>query len=286
MSRKERELGRVGGDFLESREYHTPSSGIFFKAKRLLYKQKSAYQEIEVIENEYFGKVLLLDGLVQTTERDEFFYHEILVHPGFMVHPNPQRILIIGGGDGGVLREALRYPVEGVVLVEIDPQMIEVSKRYFPWLSPALEDGRAELVIEDGKNFLKGTDKTFDIIFVDSSDPVGPSVVLHDKDFYEIVKKRLNFEGIVVAQVGSPFFNLDSIVERGGFLKEIFRIVRFYVGTVPTYPGGSWCYVFLSDEIEPFSVRRRAPEGLKYFNLDVYEAVFALPNFMKTRLDK
>jgi len=142
MSRKERELG---GEFLESREYHTPSSGIFFKVKRLLYRQKSAYQEIEVIENEYFGKVLLLDGLVQTTERDEFFYHEILVHPGFMVHPNPQRILIIGGGDGGVLREALRYPVEGVVLVEIDPQMTEVSKRYFPGFRLHLKIGGQSL---------------------------------------------------------------------------------------------------------------------------------------------
>ena len=122
----------------EVREYHSPSSGIFFKVAKTYFRQNSSYQKIEVVENEYFGKVLLLDGLVQTTEKDEFFYHEMLVHPGFATHPSPIHILIIGGGDGGALKEVLLYPIKSVCLVEIDRAVIEVSERYFPWLNNCL----------------------------------------------------------------------------------------------------------------------------------------------------
>lgn len=265
----------------EEREYHSPSSGIFFKLKRLVYRDKSDYQKIEVIENEYFGRVLLLDDLVQTSEGDEFFYHEMLVHPAFVSHPSPQKILVIGGGDGGALKEILRCPIKYACLVEIDQQVIDVSKEYFPWLLPSLDDERTELIIADGIEFIEKTDKKFDIVFIDSSDPAGPSVSLHERDFYEKLKRCLNLEGIVVSQAGSPFYHLESIKKKDAFLKKLFKNVCFYTSPVPTYPGGSWCFVFLSDEVQPLKIKRDPPRGLKYFNLDIHQAAFSLPNFLK-----
>ena len=270
---------------LEEREYHTPSSGLFFSVKSPLFSQKSRYQRIEVFENQYFGRVLMLDGLVQTTERDEFFYHEMLVHPALLVHPSPRNLLVIGGGDGGVLKEILRHPVESVSLVEIDPLVIEVSKEYFPWLSQALKDERAELVISDGSEFIKKTGREFDIIFVDSSDPVGPSASLHEKDFFRHVKKRLRKDGIIVAQAGSPFYQMDSIRKKNDFLKSLFKIARFYSSPVPTYPGGIWTFVFLSDTVQPLNIKGNPPEGLKYFNPEIHRAAFSLPNFFMDGLD-
>ncbi len=273
-------------DSLEEREYHTPANGLFFEVKKRLFRQESQYQRIEVFENEHFGRVLLLDGLVQTTERDEFFYHEMLVHPAFLVHPSSRHLLVIGGGDGGVLKEILRYPVESVCLVEIDPLVIEVCQEYFPWLSPALKDERAELVISDGMEFIQKTDRKFDIIFIDSSDPVGPSAWLHERDFFSRLKECLCEEGIVAAQAGSPFYRMDSIKKKNDFLKPLFKIVSFYMCPVPTYPGGSWAFVYLSDRVQPLKIKGSPPAGLHYFNPDIHRAAFSLPNFFKEKLDE
>lgn len=273
-------------EFPEIKEYHATSCGIFFKRKKLLCTKNSPYQKIEVFENEYFGRILILDGLVQTTERDEFFYHEMLVHPAFVAHPLPQNILIIGGGDGGGLKEILRYPIEQVYLVEIDPLVVEVSKKYFPWLLPSLKDKRSKLLIADGREFLKETDRKFDVVIVDSSDPVGPSLPLHEKDFFEDLKNCLNPEGVVVTQLGSPLYHLDSITKKNIFLKKLFKLVFFYLAPVPTYPGGSWCFAFLSDKVGPFAIKRNPPSGLKYFNLEIHQAAFALPAFMRSVLCK
>lgn len=281
MSLKGKESTR---NFSEIREYHSSSCGIFFKKKRLIYRENSPYQKIEVIENEHFGKVLLLDDLVQTTEKDEFFYHEMLIHPALVTHPSPQDVLIIGGGDGGGLKEVLRYSIKQALLVEIDPYVIDISKKYFPWLSPCLRDKRSELMIGDGRKYVQKTDRKFDVVIIDSSDPVGPSLVLHQKNFYKDLKNCLRPEGVAIAQIGSPFYHLESIAKKDVFLKKLFKIAYFYLAPVPTYPGGSWCFAFLSDKIEPFAVRRDPPAGLKYFNLDIHQAAFALPNFMKKRL--
>jgi spermidine synthase len=270
---------------VERKEYHSPSGGLFFHVTKWLYRQDSQYQKVEVFENEHFGRVLLLDGLVQTTEKDEFFYHEMLVHPAFFSHPEPRNVLIIGGGDGGVLKEILRYPVESVYLVEIDPLVIEVSQEYFPWLSPCLKDKRAELIIADGTEFIGQTDKKFDIVCVDSSDPVGPSASLHEKDFFNGIKKCLNEDGIVVGQAGSPLYSMDSIKKKNDFLRTLFRIVSFYSSPVPTYPGGIWSFFYLSDRVQPLKIKGSPPEGLHYFNPDIHRAAFSLPNFFKEMLD-
>ncbi len=278
MSTKKENLEAVPS---EAREYHSPSSGIFFRLKRLLYRDKSEYQKIEVLENEYFGKVLILDDLVQTSERDEFFYHEMLVHPALVAHSSPKNILVIGGGDGGALKEILRCPIKYACLVEIDQQVIDVSKEYFPWLSPSLKDKRTELINDDGLEFIEKTDKKFDVVFIDSSDPTGPSASLHERDFYQKLKRCLNHDGIVVSQAGSPFYHLESIKKKDAFLKKLFKNVCFYTSPIPTYPGGSWCFVFLSDEVQPLKIKRDPPRGRKYFNLDMHKAAFSLPNFLK-----
>ena len=257
-----------------------------YEVEDILYKKKSRFQEIMVIENAYFGKILVLDGIVQLTERDEFFYHEMLIHPALISHPSPQQILIIGGGDGGGLKEVLRYSIKKAYLVEIDPSMIYVSKKYFPWLLPCLEDERVELVNADGQEFIRQTEQKFDVVIIDISEPVGPSFALHQKDFYLKLKNCLKEEAVVVAQIGSPFFDLDSIAQKNNFFQEIFNNIYFYLGPTPTYPGGNWCYAYLSNRITPFEIRRDPPPGLKFFNLDILRSAFALPNYMRNALGK
>jgi spermidine synthase len=269
----------------EAREYQTPASGIFFDVKKVLYTGRSRFQTIEIILNKDYGRVLLIDGLVQTTERDEFYYHEMLVHPALACHPKPERVLIIGGGDGGALREALKHRVKKVWLVEIDGQVIEACRRNFPWLRQAFKDPRAELVVADGNVFIEQTTEKFDVILVDSSDPVGPSTVLHEEAFYRKLKSRLRPGGIVAAQAGSLMLHQDSHARKSAFLKRIFRHSGLYLGPVPTYPVGTWCYNFLSDRIDPLGPRKlRLPKGLKYYNAEVHRAAFALPNFLKERV--
>jgi spermidine synthase len=271
----------------EAREYQTGASGIFFTVREVLYEGRSKFQRIEIIRNKDYGRVLLLDGLVQTTERDEFYYHEMLVHPALASHARPKSVLVIGGGDGGALREVLKHPVKKAWLVEIDGKVIEACRDHFPWLKAAFRDARAELVVEDGNVFIDKVRETFDVIIVDSSDPVGPSTVLHQEAFYRKLKSKLNPGGIIAAQAGSLMLHLDSHARKRAFLKRIFKRAALYLGPVPTYPVGTWCYDFLSDRIDPLKVRTLyIPDGLKYFNPDVYRAAFALPNFLAERLKK
>jgi spermidine synthase len=275
--------GQLPEDF-ELREFQTPWSGLFFKAERVLHSGTSAFQKIEVVENRTYGRVLFLDGLVQTTDRDEFFYHEMLAHPALTTHPRPRSLLIVGGGDGGLLHQTLAYPLERVVLCEIDPEVIRISKAYFPWLRQSLGDRRVELVLADANTYVLGSGEQFDIILVDSSDPVGPSGVLHQQQFFERLKKILKPQGIVASQAGSLLLHLDSLGRRHAFLSRMFKIVRFYLGPAPTYPGGTWCYNYLSDRSDPLRIRRQPPPGLRYYNREIHEAAFSLPNLLKEKL--
>lgn len=268
---------------LEVREFHTPGSGIFFRAKRRLLSEKTPYQKMEIYDTASHGRVLLLDGLVQTTEKDEFFYHEMLVQPAMMAHPRPREVLIIGGGDGGTLREALRHPVSKAVLVEIDERVIAACREHFPGLSSSFKDKRAEVLVGDGNRYVRETSLRFDVILVDSSDPVGPSAVLHQKAFYEALKRCLRPGGVIAAQAGAPLYFLDHLLRKRAFLEELFTFARYYLGPVPTYPGGLWCYAFLSDRVNPLGrLRGNRPRKLKYYNAEVHRAAFALPEFLKT----
>lgn len=265
----------------EKKEYHTESSGVFFEVLKVLYSEESKFQKIEVVENEYFGRILFLDGLVQTTEKDEFYYHEMLVHPALYSHPSPKNVLIIGGGDGGTLKEVLRHPVESVHFVEIDEEVIEVCKKYFPWLKKELSDLRVNLVIEDGVKFIEKSGEFFDVVLIDSSEPIGPSTALHEKDFYRVLKTRMKPESIVVAQMGSPFFHKEELRRKFNFLKDEFQVANLYIGPVPTYPGGEWSYGFFSQKTNPLKLQREPLSCLKYYNREIHRACFSLPNVLK-----
>jgi spermidine synthase len=272
-------------DRSEAREFQTATSGVFFRVRKVLYDRRSPFQRIEIVANREFGRILFLDGLLQTTENDEFYYHEMLVHPAMASHRNPEKVLIIGGGDGGALREILKHPVERAWMVEIDGMVVDACRKHFGWLEPSLASGRAELVVGDGNVFIRETKEKFDVILVDSSDPVGPSTVLHEEGFYRRLRTRLRPGGIIAAQAGSLVLHQEQHAAKSRFLKSLFEHARFYLGPVPTYPVGMWVYTFLSDAVDPTATGTlRVPEGLKYFNPDVHRAAFALPNFLKDRL--
>ena len=265
------------------REYHTPTSGIFFVSRRRLLAAKTRFQEMEIHETDSFGRVLLLDGLVQTTERDEFFYHEMLVHPALTAHPRPEDVLIIGGGDGGALREVLRHRVARATLVEIDEAVIQACRRFFPGLASSFDDPRATVRVADGHDFIRESTDRFDVILVDSSDPVGPSAILHQRHFFAGLKKRLKPGGVIAAQAGSPVFHLDHLKRKAVFLNRLFPYSAYYFGPVPTYPGGLWCYAFLSDRIDPLRpLRKKPPRGLRFYNESIHRAAFASPELLRT----
>ncbi|MFN2642668.1 MAG: polyamine aminopropyltransferase, partial [Actinomycetota bacterium] len=211
----------------------------------LLHTEHSGFQLVQVFDHPTFGRTLVLDGLVQTSQRDEFFYHEMLVHPAMLSHANPKRVLIIGAGDGGALRRVLEHPsVERVLMCEIDRAVTDVSRALLPDIAGnAFEDPRAEVVFDDGHALVMRSTETFDVIIVDSSDPVGPGIVLFETPFYEACLRLLDPNGVFVAQTGSPVLMPSEIRMVAKNASAAFPDVRFYLGAVPTYPGKLWSYL-------------------------------------------
>jgi spermidine synthase len=251
----------------------------------LLHEERSEFQLIQVYENATFGRMLVLDGLVQTTERDEFCYHEMLVHPVLLSLPDPRRVLIIGGGDGGTLRRVLEHPgVSECVMVEIDERVTAVCKDIMPAIAgKAFEDPRANVLFDDGAAYVRGGGEPFDAIVVDSSDPVGPGVVLFSREFYAACKARLISDGLLSAQIGSPFYHPDEIhmgTTNAGAMGEVHP----YLGAVPTYPGTLWGYMLAGGPPADATTaaKRAADRGLttKYWSPEVQEGAFALPTFV------
>ncbi|MGQ9618722.1 MAG: polyamine aminopropyltransferase [Candidatus Aminicenantia bacterium] len=273
-------------DKIEVKEYHGKDFGLFFEPFSVLYEGSSSFQQILVIETETLGKVLFLDGLVMFSEFDEFIYHEMLVHPALLTHPNPKNVLVIGGGDGGTVREVLKYPVEKIFLVEIDQEVIKISKKYFPEISRSFDSEKVKIVNDDGAKFLEKTREIFDIIIVDSSDPIGPSVSLFEKSFLKNVRSHLSSKGIYVSQSGSPLFHKDHLKDFFKTVKENFRIAKIYMAPVITYPGTIWTFTIASESIEPFDIKRTPPEELKFYNLEIHKSSFSLPNFLREILDR
>jgi spermidine synthase len=263
-------------------EYQTPDVGITCKTTRTLHTEKTQYQEMALIETKQFGRMLVLDGTVQTTIEDEFVYHEMITHIPLFTHANPKRTLVIGGGDGGAIREILKHPsIEKAVLVEIDGRVVEVSKKYLPEISCALEDKRVEVNIADGIKYVQEHRKEFDVILVDSTDPVGPAVGLFAVDFYKSIYEALNDDGIFVAQTESPFFHKDLIRNVFKDVKSVFPIARLYTCAIPTYPSGYWSFTMGSKKYDPLKTDiSRIPEiDTKYYCPEIHKAVFALPRF-------
>jgi spermidine synthase len=266
------------------KEYHSENSGIFFRIDKILFAKDTPFQRVEVVDTPEWGRVLLLNGLVMLTERDEFIYHEMLVHPAMVLHENPLNILIVGGGDGGSVREVLKYNVVDVTLVEIDKEVVNASKEYLPFVSSGYRDPRVKTVFEDGFEFLKKCDDLYDLIIVDSTDPVGPAKSLFEEEFYHLTKRRLKEGGILSLQSESPIFHIDIMVKISNRLKKFYNDVFFYTAPIPTYPGGLWSFAIASDNLNPEEIKRNPPEGLKYYNREIHLSSFKLPNFIKDEL--
>ena len=263
-------------------EYQTPGVGITCKITKTYHTEKTEYQEMALIETEQFGRMLVLDGTVQTTIEDEFVYHEMITHVPLSTHKNPKKALVIGGGDGGTIREIIKHPtIEKAVLCEIDGRVVEISKKYLPEISCALDDKRVEVRIADGIKYVNEHKNEFDIIIVDSTDPVGPAVGLFAVDFYKAIHESLKEDGIFVAQTESPFFHKDLIRNVFKDVKSLFPITRLYTCAIPTYPSGYWSFTMGSKQYDPLEtdVDKIPSLDTKYYCPQIHKAVFALPKF-------
>ncbi len=264
-------------------EYQTPSLGISLKIKRTLHREKSAYQDIAVIETEQFGRMLVLDGTVQTSERDEYIYHEMITHVPLSISRNPEKVLVVGGGDGGVVREVLKHEsIRSVVLAEIDERVVEISKKYLPGISCGLDDRRVEVIIGDGIEYVRKNRDVFDVIIVDSTDPVGAAEGLFNIEFYKSIEKCLTDSGVVCAQTESPFLHTELIKRMYGQAAEIFSGARLYTCPVPTYPGGYWSFTLGIKDTGLMNKRaKNSLKGTRYWTPEIHNAAFVLPRFLE-----
>ena len=261
------------------------------KVDAVLYDSETEHQRLQVFQNPQFGRFLTLDGVVQTTEGDEFIYHEMMAHTPIIAHGNARRVLIIGGGDGGMAREVLRHDaVEHVTMVEIDAGVVEFSKEYLPTLSAgAFDDPRLSLVIADGAEFVKTSEDQFDVIIVDSTDPIGPGEVLFTDTFYGRAKRLLNDGGIIVTQNGVPFMQGEELTNTMRAFRALFADATCYLATIPTYAGGPMAFGWGTDgdaratPLEVLEGRFAASgvTGLRYYTPEVGQAAFALPGYVK-----
>jgi spermidine synthase len=262
-------------------EYHTPALGFSCKTTDTLRVEQTKFQHLAVVTTEQFGRMLLLDGFVQTTEKDEWVYHEMISLVALNSHPSPQRVLIIGGGDGGALREAVAHPgVQKGILVDIDGRVIEASRDFFPGLSCSFDDPKAEVIVDDGIEFIKNHKNSFDVIMVDSTDPVGPAVQLFSQQFYQNCFDALKDDGMLVVQSESPFFNQDVIIMAFGGINKAFPICKLYLASIPTYPSGLWSFTVGSKKYDPEQPATISDEH-KYYNSAVHKAAFQLPGFVQ-----
>ncbi len=270
-------------------ELQTPSLGFAVKVNETLKSEKSEFQQVAVLDTIQFGRMLLLDGVVQTTDMDEFVYHEMITQVAINAHPNPKRVLIIGGGDGGALREVVNNPkVEKGVLVEIDDLVVKAAKQFFPQLSISFDHPKAELVIDDGIKYVENHKRSFDVVIVDSTDPVGPAVELFSENFYKNVSECLNEDGIIVVQSESPFFNADIIEKVYRGINKSFAITKLYLANIPTYPGGLWSFTIGSQKYDPEIIAGEVKSGnsYKYYSNEVHKAAFILPPFVEKIIEK
>ena len=258
-----------------------------YDIKRMLYSRRGPFGEIAIAEHDYFGRMLILDGVVQLTERDEHFYHEMLAHVPLHTHPAPRDVLIIGGGDGGALREVLKHKtVRAVTMAEIDKGVIEVSRRFLPTLSAGFADPRTRLEIADGARFVAGARDAFDIILVDCTDPVGPALSLFSEQFFADAHSALKADGILVAQTESLHFHLDFVREIQGKLTQLFHFVDLYTVPIATYAGNWWTFSIGSKSVDPRKAPRRGAGRIrtKYYARDVHRTAFLVPSLCRKLL--
>lgn len=258
-----------------------------YEVEKVLYKGKSAFQEIMVFENAHFGRILVLDGVVQITERDEFFYHEMLTHVVMHSHPNPRNVIVIGGGDGGAVREVLKHDsVEKVYFIEIDEEVINVSKKFFPAVASGIDDKRVEIKCMDGAEFVKGRNGDIDVIIVDSTDIVGFAKSLFTVEFFKTVKNSLAGDGMFVTLSESLHFHKDIVIEVQESMKLIFPIVDLYTAPIATYPGNWWTFSAASKKHSLREVKRDFKIDTIYYNDEIHQQAFLPPKTYERLLQK
>ncbi len=261
-----------------------------FKYKKKLFDKNSPFQNVQVIETEGFGPMLINDNIVMTCERDEFIYHEMISHVPLFSHPHPKDVLIIGGGDGGTAREVLKHSqIQKCIMVEIDSMVVSACKKHLKATACSFSHPRLELKIEDGARFVARNPSSFDIIIVDSSDPVGPSSVLFGSQFYKNASSALKKGGIIVAQAGNPFYEIKNQKKLLKICKKLFRRAGFYNYSNLSYPSGHWSFLLASKgphPIKDFKVGRvkKLGRAFRYYNEEIHRASFARTQFVKEAL--
>lgn len=264
-----------------------PGQAMSLKVKKVIYHQRSLYQDVLVFESESYGNVLVLDGVIQVTERDEFSYQEMIAHIPLFAHPNPQKVLVIGGGDGGVLREIARHPsVEEIVICEIDKDVIDVSKKYLRSVAKGYDDPRVTVHIMDGAKFMDANHDSFDVIITDSSDPIGPASVLFETPFYNAMHASLRQGGIVCTQGECMWLHLHLIKPLLKAISSTYTDVGYAYTAIPTYPSGQIGLIIATKGRGPCSKPVRTPseevqKELRYYTPEIHSAAFALPAFAK-----
>lgn len=273
-------------------ERHTPNVKLSIKVEKQLYSGQSDYQRIDIYESKEFGRFLTLDGFMMLTEKDEFIYHEMITHVPMMVHPNPEHVLIIGAGDGGAVRELVKYEnVKQIDLVEIDEMVVDVCRKYLPKTACALDDPRLQIHYEDGLKYIRSCEDQYDLIIVDSTDPFGPGEGLFTREFYGSCYKALRKDGIMVNQHESPFYQEDVAAMQRAHKRivESFPISYVYQAHIPTYPSGHWLFGFASKKYHPVDdLKREAFKDAKlharYYNPNLHVGAFSLPTYVEELL--
>lgn len=274
-------------------EQHTDDVRFSIKVEKQIFSAQSDFQRVDVFESKEFGRFFTLDGLMMVTQKDEFIYHDMIVHVAMATNPNIKKVLVIGAGDGGTVRELTRYKtIEQIDMVEIDKMVVDISLEYFEQTSCKLNDSRVNLFFEDGLKFVRNKVGEYDLIIVDSTDPFGPGEGLFTKEFYGNCFKALNEEGILVNQHESPYYEDYAVSMKRAHkrVKEFFPICSVYQAHIPTYPSGHWLFGFASKKFDPKTFDAKAWNDLglqtKYYNTDLHLGCFALPNYVKEMLEQ
>ncbi|MEK4181096.1 polyamine aminopropyltransferase [Aeribacillus sp. FSL K6-1121] len=257
---------------------------ISYRIKEVLFSKQSPFQHVMVLDSYDFGRMLVLDGVVQTTSIDGHIYNEMISHVPLNLHPNPEKVLIIGGGDCGVAREVCKYDsVKEIDMVEIDELVVSACKEHLPEVSGNLSDPRVNFLFIDGVKYVENKQNEYDVIIVDSSDPIGPAEQLFSKDFYTNLYKTLKDDGLMVCQSQSPVFHLDVLKRSYSHIQSLFPITKLYTAVVPTYPGGLWSFTIGSKKYEDVKSDNFSKDT-KYVNQAILEGCFKLPEFLQQAL--
>lgn len=268
-------------------EFQTKNLGLTARVKETLFNRHSGFQEVTVVDTDEFGRMLILDGVFQTCLFDEFIYHEMITHVPIFTHPHPKHVLVIGGGDGGTIRETVKHPgVESAEMVEIDGVVVEAAKQYLPEIAEALvmKHPKVTLTIDDGIRHMQESRNKYDVIIVDCSDPIGPGQGLFTHEFYQNVYQALKEDGLFVQQTESPFYHQPLIKRLYQDIGSLFPVVRLYLAQIPLYPGGTHCFTIGSKKYDPLHVDTATLPDIgptRYWNKDIQKSCFVLPNYVQ-----